>query len=168
MNNENEKATNLEAVAHCKIERVWFSVSDSLFIKKKLAGSNFFKPPNGWAEEFRVHSCGRKHDTFASFKQILSGTLRTVNATQTGMQSDDYTHGLWFPHYRASVWRTASFWIKMWLENNDFRSSWDTVCTITSLFQQDVASRRQHCTSRLILSKPTLDFSLRLLPLCDG
>lgn len=57
-----------------------------------------------------------------------------------GVQSDDC-----LTHHRASV-RTASFWIKIWLENNELCTSWDTVCTIIALFQQDVATRRQHCT----------------------
>lgn len=69
-------------------------------------------------------------------------TLRTANAAQTGnLQSDD---GL--THHRASGRRTASFWIKMGLENNEFCTSWDTVCTIIAVFQQEVATRRQHCT----------------------
>lgn len=96
----------------------------------------------------------------AASKQVLGGTLRSANATQAEMQSDDYRHSLWLPHHRASVWRTASFWIKMWFENNDFCSFWDTVCTITALFQQDVASRRQHCAGRLVFfSQSALEIS---------
>lgn len=70
----------------------------------------------------------------AASKQVLRGTLRPANATQTETQSDDYRHSLWLPHHRASVWRPASFWVKMWFENNDFCCFWDTVCTITQLY----------------------------------
>lgn len=89
------------------------------------------------------------------FKQVMRRTLRTANAAQTGIQSDDCRHSLCLTHHRVSVRRTASFWIKIWLGNNEFCTSWDTVCTIIALFQQEVATRRQHCT---FFSTHTRDF----------
>lgn len=48
-----------------------------------------------------------------------------------------------------------AFELKIWLGNNEFCTSWDTVCTIIALFQQEVATRRQHCT---FFSTHTRDF----------